>query len=126
MKAYEDMYFWKANRQIDLLTTEPLVLIDKANTLYSVVYDDATLMKLHGDLGFLFRKVNFGLDANYYFWQVSDSLKYAWYKPIVDVTLASRFSIVNPNTNKTKLMIEPKLYYMLYQSESEGDGDLFT
>lgn len=128
VKAYEDMYFWKAYRPLDgknISGFEQLVKIDEANTLYSLVYDDATLMKLHGDLGFLFRKVNFGLDANYYLWQVSDSLKYAWYKPIADVTISSRFSLVNPNSNKTKLTVEPQLYYMLYQSESEGDGDLF-
>lgn len=126
VKAYEDMYFWRANRPLEKYTgTEPLINISQAHTLYSVVYDDATMMKVHGDLGFLFRKVNFGFDANYYLWQVSDSLKYAWYKPIADVSLSSRFSIVNPNSNKTKLTIEPQLYYMLYQSESEGDGDLF-
>ncbi|MCQ2958729.1 MAG: hypothetical protein MJ198_00875 [Bacteroidales bacterium] len=117
--AYENMYFWTANIPDSLIGSEELYPIEKVNTTYDAVYDNATLMKVHGDLGFLFRKMNLGIDANYYYWQL-DSLKYAWYKPIVDATVSTRFDIVNPNSNKTKMTVEPQLYYMLYQSEGHG------
>lgn len=110
VKAYDDMYFWHAkDRSLGKITT------------FDAVYDNATLMRIHGDFGMLFRKVNFGLDMNYNYWQTD--LKYAWYKPIVEITTSSEFAIINPNSNKTKLTVTPKIYYMRYQSDW-FDGDI--
>lgn len=109
VKAYEDMYFWKAQYK----------RLDKNMTTFGVVYDDATVMNFHGDFGLLFRKVNFTANFDYYLWQLQNE-KEAWYKPIVDISLASRFNIVNPNTNKTKLTVEPRLYYKLFQGDYGG------
>lgn len=118
--AYRDMYFWRAQR-----TTIPskMSTLDEMNTVYTVEYDDASCMKLHGDMGFLFRKANCSLDVNYYLWQPKELSK-PWYKPVVDLSLSPRFTIIHPTSNKTKLTVEPKVYYMLYQAESHGDGDV--
>ncbi|MBR4497055.1 MAG: hypothetical protein IKI25_03910 [Bacteroidales bacterium] len=129
VRAYDNMYFWTAQRtsQVYYQNVHQMGVTDypigKTNTYYTVVYDKATLMKLHGDLGFLFRKMNVGVEANYYKWQAMDSVKYAFYKPIVDVTLSSRFNIIHPKSNKTKLTIEPQLYCMNYQSEMPKGTD---
>lgn len=124
VRAYDDMYFWHENSKLDKLSSLPTTTqpIESVNTTYGVLYDNATLMKMHADLGFLFRKCTFRTEANFYHWQM-DSLKHAWYKPIFDVAVAPRFALVNPNTNKTKLMFEPQLYYMLYQSEKSDGSD---
>lgn len=110
VKAYEDMYFWSAQSK----------RLDKRMTTFGVIYDDATVMDFHGDFGLLFRKVNFAANFDYYLWQLQ-TIKEAWYKPIVDFTLASRFYIVNPNSNKNKLSVEPQLCYRLFTSEGHGD-----
>ncbi|MBP5370402.1 MAG: hypothetical protein J6Y55_00590 [Bacteroidales bacterium] len=110
VKAYEDMYFWKGEYK----------RLGKNMTTFGVVYDDATVMNFHGDFGLLFRKVNFMANFDYYLWQLQNE-KEAWYKPIVDVSLASRFYILNPNTNKNKLAVEPNLSYKLFTSEGHGD-----
>ena len=109
VKAYEDMYFWKAQ----------YTRLDKNMTTFGVVYDDATVMNFHGDFGLLFRKVNFEANFDYYLWQLQNE-KGAWYKPVADVSLASRFYILNPNTNKNKLAVEPSLSYKLFTSEGHG------
>ena len=108
VKAYEDMYFWKGEYK----------RLGKNMTTFGVVYDDATVMNFHGDFGLLFRKVNFMANFDYYLWQLQNEEE-AWYKPIVDISLASRFNIVNPNTNKTKLTVEPRFYYKFYDTSSE-------
>ena len=110
VKAYEDMYFWSAQSK----------RLDKRMTTFGVIYDDATVMDFHGDFGLLFRKVNFAANFDYYLWQLQ-TIKEAWYKPIVDFTLASRFYVVNPNSNKNKLAVEPRLCYSLFTSEGHGD-----
>ncbi len=116
VKAYEDMYFWDAQH-----LRKPYTM-----TTFKVEYDDATVMDFHGDFGLLFRKVNFAANFDYYLWQLQ-TIKEAWYKPIVDFTLASRFYIVNPNSNKNKLSVEPRLFYRLFTSEGHGDyGNLFN
>ena len=116
VKAYEDMYFWDAQ-----YLRKPYTM-----TTCNVEYDDATVMDFHGDFGLLFRKVNFAANFDYYLWQLQ-TIKEAWYKPIIDFTLASRFYIVNPNSNKNKLSVEPRLYYRLFTPESHGDyGTIFN
>ena len=110
VKAYEDMYFWDAQ-----YLRKPYTM-----TTFNVEYDDATVMDFHGDFGLLFRKVNFAANFDYYLWQLQ-TIKEAWYKPIIDFTLASRFYIVNPNSNKNKLSVEPRLFYRLFTSEGHGD-----
>ncbi len=116
VKAYEDMYFWRAQ-----YLRKPYTM-----TTFNVEYDDATVMNFHGDFGLLFRKVNFAANFDYYLWQLQ-TIKEAWYKPIVDFTLASRFYIVNPNSNKNKLSIEPRLCYRLFTPEGHGDyGTIFN
>ncbi|MBP5724679.1 MAG: hypothetical protein J6X18_14035 [Bacteroidales bacterium] len=110
VKAYEDMYFWDAQ-----YLRKPYTM-----TTFKVEYDDATVMDFHGDFGLLFRKVNFAVNFDYYLWQLQ-TIKEAWYKPIIDFTLASRFYIVNPNSNKNKLSVEPRLFYRLFTSEGHGD-----
>lgn len=104
--AFEDMYFWRSVSQFP--------------TTFAAVYDDGTLMKLHGDLGFLLRKANVGVNADYYLWQLSNETA-PWYKPLFETTVYSRFSILNPNNNKTKLTVQPQAYFMLYQGEPVGD-----
>ncbi len=118
VNAYENMYFWHAYsiRYFEDKRYWNGAVDDEFYTTYKPFYDKTTLMKLHGDLGFLFRKVNVDLDANYYKWQM-DSINCAWYKPIVDVTASARFNIINPNSNKTKLTVEPQLYFMMYKNE---------
>ncbi len=123
VKAYDDMYFWIAERHNPVTLGLTNIPVEDINTTYGVVYDNSMLMKAHADLGFLFRKVNCGIEANYYYWQL-DTLSYAWYKPVVDATITSRFSILNPNNSKTKLSIEPSAYFLLYQDETNGDGDI--
>lgn len=108
VKAYEDMYFWKGEYK----------RLGKNMTTFGVVYDDATVMKFHGDFGLLFRKVNFMANFDYYLWQLQNEEE-AWYKPIVDISLASRFNIVNPNTNKTKLTVEPSLNFKFFDTSPE-------
>ena len=104
--AFDDMYFWKS--------------VSKFPTTFAAVYDDGTLMKLHGDLGFLLRKANVGVNADYYLWQLTNETN-PWHKPVFETTVYSRFSILNPNTNKMKLTVEPQAYFMLYQGEGHGD-----
>ncbi|MCQ2607271.1 MAG: hypothetical protein MJ197_01095 [Bacteroidales bacterium] len=121
VKAYEGMYFWEANRNCSITNRMP---IKDAKTTFNVIYDEnTTLMKGHLDLGFLFRKVTCGIEANYYYWQL-DTIKYAWYKPVTDVTFSSRFLILNPNNNKTKLSVEPNMYLLVYRNETMGEGDI--
>src|SRR5574344_1374914 len=77
-------------------------------------------MKLHGDLGFLLRKANVGVNADYYLWQLTNETN-PWHKPIFETTVYSRFTILNPNNNKAKLTVEPQAYFMLYQGEAVND-----
>ncbi len=104
--AFEDMYFWKSVSQFP--------------TTFAAVYDDGSLMKLHGDLGFLLRKANVGVNADYYLWQLTNETN-PWHKPIFETTVYSRFTILNPNNNKAKLTVEPQAYFMLYQGEAVND-----
>lgn len=129
-RAYDDMYFWRANTCEDYAysATPPAknsLTLDEINTTYSAIYDDANLLKFHGDVGFLFRKLNFEIEMDYYHWML-DKINHPWFKPIFDLRFSPEISIVNNKSNKTKLTIAPKLSTMLYQSQGHGDIAILT
>lgn len=104
---FDDLYFWNIERGTP--------------SVYTAVYDNGNLWRVHGDMGFLFRKLTFLVDLNYYHYTL-DNMKHPWNRPVFDLTVAPRIYIIHPSTNKTKLTVEPRMYIeTLWQDAKAGD-----
>ncbi|MBS1652846.1 MAG: hypothetical protein JSU07_12630 [Bacteroidetes bacterium] len=81
--TYNNMYFYTINyNDLNLFYNR-----------FSVVYDDATLLNVNGQLKYNFKeKLNFMLKGNYYLWHTK-TLTRAYMKPDFDFTLSGVYNI---------------------------------
>jgi hypothetical protein len=85
----------------------PFYLIQYDNVLnnrFKVVYNDATLLKVHGEVKYQYKeKINLYIKGNYYNYTL-DSNMYAWHRPDFDITLSATYNL------KNKIIIKADVY----------------
>ncbi len=79
---------------------------DFLSNKYKVVYDNATLLNVNGQLKYqLKEKLNISAKGNYYSYK-TDSMAYALYKPNFDITLSGIYNL------KSKIIIKADVFYI--------------
>ncbi|WP_430809991.1 MULTISPECIES: hypothetical protein [unclassified Carboxylicivirga] len=91
---FNDEHFW-VNRSFSTREEAPgLNAAQDYGNIFDVVYDDGSLLKVHGEL--LYRpkeSMNFALSGAYYGWHLDEQLE-AWHKPEVELALEGNFKVM--------------------------------
>lgn len=73
---------------------------------FGVIYDDATLLNLHGEVSYQQReKLRISLKGDYYNYKMKNELK-AWYIPQLQFTLSANYNL------RDKIVIKADLFYL--------------
>lgn len=108
---FEDLYFWVN----DVATTNGV------QNSFVPVYDNGSLITLHGETGVKRKNVDIQATVSYYQYAL-DSLQRAWHRPAFESKLTMKYAIVNPITNKNKLIVSSQLFYedLMYSQTIDG------
>lgn len=73
---------------------------------FGVIYDDATLLNVHGEISYQQReKLRISLKGDYYNYKMKNELK-AWYIPQLQLTLSANYNL------RDKIVIKADLFYL--------------
>ncbi|OQA98866.1 MAG: hypothetical protein BWY22_00695 [Bacteroidetes bacterium ADurb.Bin217] len=100
ISQFEDMYFWVN----DVAGTSGV------QNSFVPVYDNGSLITLHGETGIKRKNLDIQATINYYQYAL-DSIQRAWHRPAFESSLTLKYAIVNPITNKNKLIVSSQLFY---------------
>jgi hypothetical protein len=87
---------------------------------FDVIYDDATILTIHGEAAYQLReKIRFNLSGDYFDYQMKTEKK-AWYKPQLKVALSGQYNISDKIIAKIDLFYIASQYAKIYAHDSTG------
>lgn len=112
ISQFEDLYFW----------VNDVAATNGVQNSFVPVYDNGSIITLHGETGIKRKNVDIQATVNYYQYAL-DSIQRAWHRPAFESKLTLKYAIVNPVTNKNKMIVSSQLLYedVMYAQTLVGD-----
>jgi hypothetical protein len=113
ISQFENLYFW---------VNDTLATNDAQNS-FTAVYDNGTEVTIHAETGVKHKLLDINVEANYNMYSL-DSLDKAWHRPGFESKFTCKYNIINPLTNKNKLIVSSQIMYedLLYAQDINGNA----
>lgn len=112
-KKFENLYFWVN----DIFTTHGV------QNSFVPQYDNGEIIRPQAEIGIDRRKFNASVGAALNHYNL-DSLYRPWHRPGIESFANFNYAIVNPETNKTKLILSSKIFYEDQRYAQTLDGGI--